>query len=234
MGPRKREAQSVSTLASRLTSMVSGDWTRVSTVLIAGHVYRRLTVKGRKVVLRAMNWNDLDKLLTFINGLVDEKQRDRRSELFTGFEHKLTRDEEVNWLASRIVQSENGDSVNIVAEVDGRIVANGQITRSHYRESRHHGELGLTVMGSYRGIGIGREIVKTLLDEARRIGLKSVDVEFLFINKAAIRTYQKAGFIEAGRIPGKVYRNGKFLDSMIMVRRIPRKPSKSRNTSGPG
>jgi ribosomal protein S18 acetylase RimI-like enzyme len=156
---------------------------------------------------------------------VDEKQRDSRSELFTGFEHKLTRDEEANWLASRIVQSENGDSVNVVAEVDGRIVANGQIKRGHYSESRHHGELGLTVMGAYRGIGIGREIVKILLGEARRIGLKSVDVEFLSNNKAAVHTYQKAGFIEAGRIPRKVYRKGKFLDSLIMVRRVPRKSS---------
>ena len=202
--------------------------------MIAGRGYRKFTVKGRKFILRAMSWDDLDKLLAFINGLVDEKQGDRLSELFTGFEDRLTRDEEANWLASRIVQAENGDSVNVVAEVDGRIVANGQITRGHYHESRHHGELGLNVIGAYRGMGIGREIVKTLLYEARRIGLKSVNVEFLFINKAAIRTYQKAGFIEAGRIPGKVYRNGKFLDSMIMVRRIPRKPSKSRNTSGPG
>jgi len=193
--------------------------------LIAGHVYRKFTVKGGKVVLRSMSWDDLDKLLTFINGLADEKRGDRLSELFTGFEHKLTRDEEANWLASRIVQSENGDSVNVVAEIDGRIVANGQITRGHYRESRHHGELGLTVIGAYRGMGIGREIVKTLLYEASGIGLKSVDVEFLSTNKAAIHTYQKAGFVEVGRIPGKVYRNGKFLDSMIMVRRIPKKSS---------
>ena len=104
-------------------------------------------------------------------------------------------------------------------------MANGQITRGHYRESRHHGELGLTVIGAYRGMGIGREIVKTLLYEASGIGLKSVDVEFLSPNKAAIHTYQKAGFMEVGRIPGKVYRNGKFLDSTIMVRRIPRKSS---------
>jgi len=129
-----------------------------------------------------MSWDDLDMLLTFINALVDERQRDRHSEPFTGFEHKVTRDEEANWLASRIVQSENGDNVNVVAEVDGRIVANGQTTRGHYRESRHYGELGLTVIGAYRGLRIGREIVKSLLYDG--IGLKSLDVEFLSTNKA--------------------------------------------------
>jgi len=170
-----------------------------------------------------MSWDDLDKLLAFINGLVAEKQRDSLSELFTGFERKVTRDEEANWLASRIVQVENGDRINIVAEVDGGIVANGEITRGHYGETRHHSELGLTVLAAYRGMGIGGEMVKTLLREAKRIGLKNVDVEFLSTNQAAIHIYQKAGFREVGRIPGKVCRNGKLLDSLIMARQIPRR-----------
>ncbi len=167
-----------------------------------------------------MERDDLDRLLAFINGLVDEKQKDKASELFTGFEQEVTREYEGNWLVRRIAQLENGDSVSVLAEVNGRIVANGEITRGHYIETRHHGELGLTVMSAYRGMGIGGEVVRTLLREAKRIGLKSVDVEFLSTNQAATRTYQKAGFKEVGRIPGKVYRKGKLFDSVIMARRI--------------
>jgi len=167
-----------------------------------------------------MERDDLDRLLAFINGLVVEKQKDKASELFTGFENKVTRDDEANWLSSRIVQLENGDRVNVVAEVNGRIVANGDIARGHYSETHHHGELGLTVMKAYRGMGVGGEMVRTLLREAKRMGLKSVEVEFLSTNQAATRTYQKAGFKEVGRIPGKVYRKGKLFDSVIMARRI--------------
>jgi len=188
--------------------------------LTAGQVYRKFTVKGRNVVLRVMRRDDLEKLLAFINGLVDEKQKDRVSELFTGFEHKVTRDDEAKWLASQIVQLENGEIVNAVAEVDGRIVANGVITRGHYSETRHHGELGLTVMAAYRGMGIGGGIVKILLREAKRSGMKNVKVEFLSTNHAAVHTYQRAGFRKVGRIPGKVHRKGKLLDSLIMARRI--------------
>ncbi len=167
-----------------------------------------------------MRRDDLEKLLAFINGLVEEKKMDRGSRLFTGFEEKVTKDDEANWLASRIVQLEKDERVNVLAEVNGRIVANGEITRGHYVETRHHGELGLTVIASYRGMGIGGEMVKILLREAKRIGLKSVDVEFLSTNQAAIHTYRKAGFREVGRIPGKVYRNGRFLDSLIMARPV--------------
>lgn len=56
--------------------------------------------------------------------------------------------------------------------------------------------------------------------EARRQGLRSVDVEFLSTIKATIHVYEKAGFKRVGSIPGKVYRNGRFLDSLIMARRL--------------
>jgi len=188
--------------------------------LVSEHVYRKFRVNGKSVVLRSMGWDDLDKLLAFINGLVDDKKRGRGSEVFTGFEQKIAREEEADWLANRTVQIENGDMVSVLAEVCKRIVASGDIDRGHYGETRHHGELGLTVIAEYRGLGIGREMVKVLLREAKRIGLRSLEVEFLSTNPAAIHTYQKAGFREVGRIPAKVKRNGKFLDSMIMARQI--------------
>jgi RimJ/RimL family protein N-acetyltransferase len=188
--------------------------------LIAGHVYEKFRAHGRTVVLRVMRWDDTDKLLEFINGLASDKQKGRSPDVFTGFERKFTRGEEAGWVAGQMVQIENGDTVNVLAEVNGRIVANGQVTRGHYDETRHHGEIGLTVTAAYRGMGIGREIVKVLVREARRMGLKSVEVEFLSTNQAAIHTYQKAGFSEVGRIPRKVHRKSKFLDSTIMAREI--------------
>ena len=130
---------------------------------MSAHVYRKFRVNGKSVVLRSMGWDDLDKLLAFINGLVDDKKRGRGSEVFTGFEQKIAREEEADWLANRTVQIENGDMVSVLAEVCKRIVASGDIDRGHYGETRHHGELGLTVIAEYRGLGIGREMVKVLL-----------------------------------------------------------------------
>ena len=185
--------------------------------MVVGRVYRKLSVRGKTVVLRPMAWDDLDELLAFVNGLVDDKQRGRGSDVFTGFERKVTREEEADWLANRMVRIENGDMVSVLAEVGKRVVANGDMARGHYGETRHRGELGLTVTAVYRGMGIGREMVKVLVREAKRIGLRNLEVEFLSTNQAAIHTYQKAGFREVGRIPAKVHRNGKFLDSLIMA-----------------
>jgi RimJ/RimL family protein N-acetyltransferase len=188
--------------------------------LVSVHVYRRFTANGNEVILRRMSWNDLDKLLAFVNGLVDDKRSGRGAHVFTGFEHKVTRSEERDYLVQQMEAIRKGHMVSVIAEVNDRIVGNGNIDRGHYRETRHHGHLGLTVLAEYRGIGIGKEMVKVLLREAKRIGMKNVEVEFLATNQAAIRTYQRSGFKQIGRIPRKVLRDGKFLESLIMVRRL--------------
>lgn len=187
---------------------------------MAEKFYRKFTVKGVKIVLRPISEKDLEKLLDFINTLFTDKQQGRGSQVFTGFEQRVTLEEEADWLASRIAQIDKGDLVGVVAEVSGRIVANGNVERGHYLETRHHGELGLTVISDYRGMGIGRGMVEVLVEEAKQMGLKNLEVEFLSTNQAAVHTYQNAGFREVGRIPGKVYRSGKLLDSVIMAREI--------------
>ena len=187
----------------------------------AGRVFRKFTLgDSRKVVLREANLRDLDKLLAFINGLVSEKRRDENSQLFTGFESRLTKRQEAEWLNDLVRRIRRGDTISVLAELDGEVVGNGEITRGSYMETRHHGHIGLTIRGAYRGLGIGREMVKVLLTEARRQGLRTVHVEFLSTNKAAARVYEKAGFKRVGNVPGKVYRKGRFLDSLIMARRL--------------
>jgi ribosomal protein S18 acetylase RimI-like enzyme len=188
--------------------------------LVRRHIFREFIADGNEVILRRMSWNDLDKLLVFVNGLVDDKRSGRGSHVFTGFERKITRREERDYLAHQMEAIQKGRTVSVIAEVNDRIVGNGNIDKGNYSETQHHGHLGLTVLAEYRGIGIGREMVKVLLREAKKIGVKNVDVEFLAINQAAIRTYQKAGFREVGGIPGKVHRRGKLLESMVMAREI--------------
>ncbi len=193
----------------------------MSRSLKTGRVFKRFALdRGRKVVLRGADARDLDKLLAFINGLANEKRRDKRSQLFTGFDSKVTRKREAEWLQGLLANIRQGETVSVLAEVEGEIVGNGEITRGPYKETKHLGHLGLTIRGAYRGLGIGREMVRTLLLQARRQGLKMVHVEFLSTNRSAVRVYKKAGFTKVGAIPGKVRRNGKFIDSIIMARAL--------------
>ncbi|HZY93654.1 MAG TPA: GNAT family N-acetyltransferase [Candidatus Bathyarchaeia archaeon] len=181
---------------------------------------RFVTDDGRTVVLRQPHRRDAERLLVFINGLVNEKGRAKSSQLYTGFESPLTLKQEKAWLGELLTEIRNGKVISVVAEVDGKIVGNGEIVRGEYKETRHHGRLAVTIHGTHRGLGIGREMIRTLLAEARRQRLRNVHVEFLAGNKQAVSAYEKAGFKKFGAIPGKVYRNERFRDAIIMARTI--------------
>jgi len=191
------------------------------TLFKAGHVYKRFTLAdGKKVTLRVLRWEDLDALLQFINNLVDEKQGNKKSTLYTGFDRKVTREQETEWLAQTLVAIEGEDVINVVADIGGKIIANGDVTRGGYKDTHHHGHLGLTMISKYRGQGIGRRMIETLVRESRKAGLRTLDTEFLAENETARHAYEKAGFKQAGIIPHKVFRNGRYFDGLVMAREL--------------
>ncbi len=191
------------------------------TLFKAGHVYKRFTLAdGKKVTLRVLRWEDLDALLQFINNLVDEKRGNKKSTLYTGFDRKVTREQETEWLAQTLVAIEGEDVINVVADIGEKIIANGDVTRGGYKDTHHHGHLGLTMISKYRGQGIGRRMIETLVRESRKAGLRTLDTEFLAENETARRAYEKAGFKQAGIIPHKVFRNGEYFDGLVMAREL--------------
>ena len=172
--------------------------------------------------MRVVRPEDVDNLLRFFNGLVDEKKRDRESQLHSGFDKKFSRRQEAQYIREVLDRVEKDEAVNIIADIGDKIVASGGVARGKYTDTHRHGSLGLTVSQEYRGHGIGSRIIQTLVAESRRLGLKSIDVEFLAINKSAERAYKRAGFKKAGIIPSKIFRNGEYFDAMIMARKFAR------------
>lgn len=161
------------------------------------------------MVLRAPQWRDLDDLLEFINSLVEEEADICR-------EKKATREEEADWLGRRLADIEKGAEIGIVAEVEGRVVANSVVTRKSGPMS-HVGSLGIAIKAGYRNTGIGTEIMKTLIDESRKMGLKVLVLDVFASNRKARHVYEKVGFKESGKIPKGIYRKGKYIDLIRMT-----------------
>ena len=176
-------------------------------------VPRTFTAKdGRKVTLRSLRWEDLDDCIEFINSLVDEGSDIAK-------ETKVTRDEEAEWLGKRLASVEKGELMHVVAEVDGKLVANAEIGRRRGNMS-HVGDFGIGIRAGYRGIGIGTEVMRLLVEQARRSGLKTLVLDVFETNTVARGLYEKAGFKESGRIPKGVYKNGKYIDLIRMVQEL--------------
>jgi len=175
-----------------------------------GQILRRFKAReGREVVLRAPQWKDLDDLLEFINSLVEEEADIIRNK-------KATREEEADWLGRYLADIEKGVTIGVIAESEGRVVANSEVKRRSGLMS-HVGYLGIAIKAGYRNMGIGTEMMKTLIEESRKMGLKVLVLEVFASNKRARHVYEKVGFKESGRIPKGIYKKGKYIDSITMT-----------------
>jgi len=179
-------------------------------VLRSGQILKHFKAEdSRAVVLRAPQWKDLDDLLDFINSLVEEEADICRDK-------KATREEEADWLGRLLVEIEKGVMIGVVAEVEGRVVANSEVKRRS-GPMGHVGYLGIAIKAGYRNMGIGTEMMKTLIEESRKMGLKVLVLEVFASNKRARHVYEKVGFKESGRIPKGIYKKGKYIDSITMT-----------------
>jgi len=74
------------------------------------------------------------------------------------------------------------------------------------------------IRSGYRDRGIGTEMMKILMEQARLMNLKVLTLSVFATNKRAIHVYEKVGFKEAGRIRKGIYRKGEYIDRIIMTK----------------
>jgi putative acetyltransferase len=122
--------------------------------------------------------------------------------------------------------SENVDSVyNLVGVIEGRIVGMvGVHTFPNKPRRRHAGAIGICVHAEWQGKGIGKELMRAIVDFADNwLNLTRLELEVYADNQSAIRLYERFGFEVEGRLRQHALRDGKFVDSIVMGRLRPSK-----------
>lgn len=110
----------------------------------------------------------------------------------------------------------------IVAELDGKVVGFGSIgvfrTRPAYKYS---GEHSVHVHADHRGKGIGGALLKALIEEARRLELRTLIGGIDSANAASIAFHASFGFVECARMKDVAYKFGRWLDLVFMQLILP-------------
>lgn len=107
----------------------------------------------------------------------------------------------------------------LVAEVDGKVV--GNIWLQRYRNSRtlHTASLGIMVHDAWQGRGIGRALMAAAIDVADRwLNVLRVELEVFPDNERAIKLYESFGFVAEGRKRMAAFRDGQYVDTVVMGR----------------
>lgn len=115
---------------------------------------------------------------------------------------------------------DNLKEILIVAEVNGVVVGSIEFRSQTRKRLSHTGSVSMSISKNYRGMGIGKALLKALLDWAEENPLiEKVSLGVFSTNLRAISLYKQMGFLEEGRLI-KEYKlnNGDYIDDVLMYK----------------
>jgi RimJ/RimL family protein N-acetyltransferase len=178
------------------------------------------TDDGRSITIRQLRRSDLDALVLFANSFVREKKRNKELGIIS-FEKRMTRAKEKEFLDKTLLNVAKRRGVSVAAFDGDRLVGHCDIVGRSSNEEKHTGLLGIIVAQGYRGVGLGKEMVRTALRQASKLGIWLVELEVFATNEPAMHVYERLGFKAFGTIPKKILRDGRFIDIVGMYVHLP-------------
>ncbi len=174
--------------------------------------------RGTEMTIRYPKWEDLDIMNDFINEISAE-------DIYVTFsgEH-VTKEGEMYYLAEMFKGMELQDNVYLTCFAGNRMVGSSSILRDMQgrRRSFHVGIFGVTIAQDFRGEGVGEELSKATIDEAKKTidGLRILRLQMYSPNTVARHLYEKLGFIQYGELPSGVWYKGEYINEVIMYKNI--------------
>lgn len=112
------------------------------------------------------------------------------------------------------------DPVFVVFNADEPVGIMG-LVRQRPAKMAHRATLVMVyVRASFRGTDLAVSLLDVVIDFAKGEGICQLELAVSAENSAALRFYNRYGFIEVGRIPGGLLDRDKEVDEVFMVRRL--------------
>ncbi|MDO5717112.1 MAG: GNAT family N-acetyltransferase [Tissierellia bacterium] len=115
--------------------------------------------------------------------------------------------------------NESDHMLMIVVEMDGRLIANGTITRLRKLKTRHRGNVAVAVRKEFWNLGIGKKLLLCLEDYAKKLGLSQLELDYISGNERGRILYEKSGYIQVGETPNAyILKDGTRYNKIKMVK----------------
>lgn len=170
-------------------------------------------LKGEKVILRALERDELARVWAFNN--------DVEVELSGGGDPPMPQSlARLEYQFEEMARSGHRDGANFAIEADGKLIGQCGLRQPDgiVDTTAQTYELGIAIGDkTYWGRGYGRDAVRVLLDYAFRLrNAHRVWLKVNATNERGIRAYRACGFIEEGRLREHVWGDGRHIDLVLM------------------
>lgn len=133
-------------------------------------------------------------------------------------EFSLSEEEEERFLKS--LENEKNATM-ILAEMDGEVISVGLLQGERKERLKHNAEISVSVAKSHWGKGIGREMMKSLIQYAEETNcIRWIHLGVNANNLRGIGLYESLGFTVVGRIPEYFCIRGNFEDEIRMIYKV--------------
>lgn len=165
-------------------------------------------LEGKRVYLRPVEESDLD--LFYTKALWDKEGR-----RLTGTQGVFSRKGVQNWFESISSDSSRIDLILCLQETDEQI---GDIAMLDIDHQNRKAVVRISIFNkNFWGNGYGSEAMSLLLAYGFDIlNLNRVGLDVFAYNERAIKSYEKLGFQQEGRIREDLFYNGEYHDSIMM------------------
>lgn len=107
------------------------------------------------------------------------------------------------------------------AKHDRQFIGMTGIRKRGQPKTRHGAEIwGVYVQPAWRGLRIADSLIEACIDWARSNNIKIVKLGVTAASTAAVRCYQRCGFIIYGSEPRGIFYEGKYYDGYLMYRSL--------------
>lgn len=170
---------------------------------------------NRAVILRSAEPDDADALIEYLKVTTGETSYLIREP----DEVTLTEEQEINFINSCL----NSDkSLMLIAEINGKHIGNCSLNPvGSFRRYAHRCEVAIALYQEYCGCGIGKQMLETILDTAKKAGYEQAELEVISENRNAISLYEKLGFVKYGIFPDNMkFADGTYASAEWMMKRL--------------
>ncbi|MBO8157792.1 MAG: GNAT family N-acetyltransferase [Bacillaceae bacterium] len=163
-------------------------------------------------VIQNAETHDAEQILAYTKNVMAES----KFLMTEASEFNLTVEQE-QILIDQLLNDEN--KLMICAKLEDEIIGTLDFHNGSRKRNLHQGYFGMSVAKQYRGQGVGKALVETLIAWAEENPvIEKVGLEVFAENLPAIRLYESFGFLEEGRKKHAAKINGKTHDLILMAK----------------